>query len=135
MAYWLLKTEPSTYSWDDLRKEKKVVWDGVNNLVALKNLRAARKGDPVFIYHTGAEKRVVGVAEVSREAYPDPKQKDEKLVVVDLVARDTLERPVPLETLRKEAAFAGSPLLRIGRLSVVPIDERQWRTVLKLAAG
>ncbi len=135
MNYWLVKTEPSVYSWDDLRKAKSAVWDGVKNPVALKNLRAARRGDPVLIYHTGAEKRVVGIAEVSREAYPDPKKLDERLLVVDLVAREKLETPVPLQILRKEAAFADSPLLCIGRLSVVPLDERQWKTVLKLAAG
>lgn len=133
MAYWLLKTEPSTYGWDDLEREKRAVWDGVTNPVALKNLRAARKGDEVAIYHTGDEKSAVGIAEVIREAYPDPKSDDEKLVVVELVPKRRLAKPVPLQALKADPAFSDSPLLRIGRLSVVPLDGPQWRALLALA--
>jgi predicted RNA-binding protein with PUA-like domain len=132
MAYWLFKTEPSTYSWDDLQKDKTAVWDGVTNPVALKNLRGTKKGDLVLLYHTGSEKRVVGVAEITRGAYPDPTQRDERLMVVDLEPRRRLNEPVPLEALKKEPSFAHSPLLRIGRLSVVAIEARQWKAVMRL---
>jgi len=91
-SYWIVKTEPSTYSYDDLARQKTAVWDGVKNNLALKHLRSMRPGDQVLVYHTGDEKAVVGVAEVTRAAYPDPKQKDPKLAVVDLKARERLPR-------------------------------------------
>jgi predicted RNA-binding protein with PUA-like domain len=132
MAYWLYKTEPSTYGWADLEKAKTATWDGVANPVALRNLQAARAGDLVVIYHTGDQKQAVGIAEITREAYPDPKESDERLVVVDLAARQRLAQPVTLAALKKEPSFADSPLLRIGRLSVVPLEDRQWKALLAL---
>lgn len=135
VAFWLLKTEPSTYSFADLRREGKARWDGVANPQALANLRAMKAGDRALVYHTGDERAAVGVAEVTREAYPDPAGKDPRLVVVDLQAGPPLASPVTLEALKAEAAFAGSPLLKQGRLSVVPITEAQWRAVERLARG
>jgi predicted RNA-binding protein with PUA-like domain len=124
-AAWLLKTEPSTYSWDDLVREKRAVWDGVTNPVALANLRRMAKGDPVVIYHTGGEKSAVGLGRVVRTAYPDPKAKDERLVVVDIEAGKPLPRPVTLAEIKADPAFRESPLVRQGRLSVVPLTAAQ----------
>ena len=126
---WLLKTEPAEYSYDDLEREKRGRWDGVRNPVALGNLRAMRKGDRVLVYHTGGERAVVGTAEVVREAYPDPKAKNERLVVVDVEPRGRLARPVSLAEIKAMAEFAQSPLVRQGRLSVVPITPAQWKAV------
>ena len=135
MAYFLLKTEPSTYSWDDLARERKAVWDGVTNPVALRNMRAARPGDLVLIYHTGDERAAVGIAEIASAPYADPKEKDEKLVVVDLKPKRKLKSPVTLDTIKSDKLFAGWDLLRIGRLSVVPTPEPMWRRVIQLADG
>lgn len=126
---WLLKTEPAEYSYDDLEREKRGRWDGVRNPVALGNLRAMRKGDRVLVYHTGGERAVVGTAEVVLEAYPDPKAKNERLVVVDVEPRGRLARPVTLAEIKAMAEFARSPLVRQGRLSVVPITAAQWKAV------
>jgi predicted RNA-binding protein with PUA-like domain len=125
--HWILKTEPSTYSWNDLERDKTTVWDGVSNPVALKNLAAMKPGDDALIYHTGGEKAVVGLARVSRAAYPDPKGKDPKLLVVDLVPVKRLARPVTLQEIKADAAFRDSPLVRQGRLSVVQLSEEQFR--------
>jgi len=132
---WLLKTEPSTYGYDDLEREKRATWDGVKNPVALKNLRAMKEGDAALIYHTGDEKAVVGTALVVRAAYPDPKSKDPRLVVVDLTAGGRLPRPVTLAEIKALPAFAESPLLRQGRLSVVPLTKTQWNALTKKAGA
>jgi len=126
---WLLKTEPTEYSYDDLEREKRGRWDGVRNPAALRNLRAMKRGDRVLVYHTGSEKAVVGTAEVVAEAYKDPKAKDERLVVVDVEPRGRLARPVTLAEIKAMAEFAESPLVRQGRLSVVPITPAQWKAV------
>jgi predicted RNA-binding protein with PUA-like domain len=126
---WLLKTEPGEYGYDDLEREKRGRWDGVRNPAALRNLRAMKEGDRVLVYHTGAEKAVVGRAEVVREAYPDPKRKGGTLVVVDVEARGRLARPVTLAEIKAMAEFAASPLVRQGRLSVVPLTSAQWTAV------
>jgi predicted RNA-binding protein with PUA-like domain len=126
---WLLKTEPSAYSYPDLERDGKATWDGVSNPVALKNLRAMKVGERAVVYHTGKEKAAVGVAEVTRAAYPDPKAADPRLVVVDLKAVGRLARPVPLAELKALEVFAGSPLLRQGRLSVVPLTAAQFKAV------
>ena len=130
--YWIVKTEPSTYSFDDLARQKAAVWDGVKNSLALKHLREMKPGDRVLVYHTGDEKAVVGVAEVVSEAYPDPKRKDPKLVVVDLKAGERLPHPVPLAEIKKERAFADLGLVRIGRLSVMPASADQFKRLLEL---
>jgi predicted RNA-binding protein with PUA-like domain len=127
---WLLKTEPSAYSYDDLEREGRAVWDGVTNPVALKNLRAMKAGDEAFVYHTGDEKAVVGRARVARAAYADPKKGDARLVVVDLEPVGRLKVPVTLAEIKAMPAFADSPLVRQGRLSVVPLTPPQWKAVL-----
>ena len=124
--HWLLKTEPSTYSWDDLVREKTTTWEGVTNPVALKHLAAMERGDNALIYHTGKEKAVVGLARVTRSAYPDPGAKDPKPRVVDIEAVRPLPRPVPLAEIKADALFAQSPLVRQGRLSVVPLTDEQF---------
>jgi predicted RNA-binding protein with PUA-like domain len=126
---WLLKTEPSTYSYDDLEKEGRAVWDGVKNPFALRNMREMKAGDRVVIYHTGDEKSAVGLAEVVREAYPDPKKKDPKLLVVDLQAKGRIASPVNLAAIKSMAIFQDSPLVRQGRLSVVALTAPQWKAL------
>ncbi len=133
-GFWLVKTEPSTYSFADLQRDGETRWDGVVNPQALANLRAMEAGDRVLVYHSG-EKAAAGVAEVARSAYPDPAAADPRLAVVDLRAGAPLARPVSLEAMKAEPAFAGSPLLRQGRLSVVPLTEAQWRAVERLAGA
>jgi len=131
MAYWLLKTEPSVYSWEQLVREGATRWDGITNPAALKHLRSSKAGDRVFIYHTGDERRAVGIAEITGAPYADPK--NPKLAVVDLKAAERLKAPVDLATLKADPAFAGSPLVREGRLSFVPLTDAQYKRILKLA--
>jgi predicted RNA-binding protein with PUA-like domain len=131
---WLLKTEPSDYSFDDLVRDRVTAWTGVSNPQAQGNLRAMRKGDRAIVYHSG-EKRAVGLAEVVREAYRDPSGEDgADHVCVDVRALEPLPAPVPLEAIKQEPAFEGSALLAQGRLSVVPISPAQWRDLAALAA-
>jgi predicted RNA-binding protein with PUA-like domain len=130
---WLVKTEPTTYAYGDLAKAKRAVWDGVKNPVALRNLRAMKVGERVFVYHTGEEKAVVGVAEVVRSAYPDPKASFPSQVVVDLEAVGPLKRPVTLAEIKAHAQFKESPLVRQGRLSVVPLTPAQVKAIEALA--
>jgi predicted RNA-binding protein with PUA-like domain len=125
--HWLLKTEPSTYSWGDLERESTAVWDGVSNPVALKNLAAMKVGDDALVYHTGGEKAVVGLARVTKAAYPDPKGKDPKLLVIDLAPVRKLARPVTLADIKADPGFRESALVRQGRLSVVSLTEAQFR--------
>lgn len=135
MPYWILKTEPLSYSFDQLQKDGKAVWDGVKNPVALRNLRAMVAGDQLLIYHTGDEKSVIGFAEVTKAAYPDPKKKDPKLVVIELKPGGRLPRPVPLTAIRAEKSLAGLALVRQPRLSVVPADATQWKRLLALGGA
>ncbi len=130
MSCWILKTEPSTYGFQDLVRERTARWDGVTNPVALKHLRAMAKGDQVLIYHTGDEKACVGLAEVASAPYPDPK--DPKLTVVDLKAGKPLPAPVGLAAIKAEPAFAELALVRMGRLSVVPATAAQWQRLLSM---
>ena len=123
---WLLKTEPSVYAYADLEREGRTTWDGVTNPVALRNLARMQPGERAIVYHTGAEKAAVGLARVSRGAYPDPKSRNPKLVVVDLEPVARLGRPVSLARIKALPEFAESPLLRQGRLSVVPLSAAQW---------
>ena len=132
MSYWILKTEPSTYSFDDLVKQKTAVWDGVKNPLALKHLRTMQPGDEVLIYHTGDEKAAVGLARVTKAAYPDPKKQDPKLVVVDLKAGTKLASPVTLATIKADPVFKDLALVRMGRLSVVPATTAHWQRLLRL---
>lgn len=131
--YWLLKTEPTVYSYDDLVKEKKTVWSGVSNNAALKHLRSMKKGDLAFIYHTGDEKAVVGIAEVVSGPYPDPGAGDPKLVVVDLKPKGLLKNPVSLAAIKADPRFTGFALVRIARLSVMPVDKPVWDSILTMS--
>ena len=124
---WLLKTEPGTYGYDDLEREGGTRWDGVTNPVALRNLRAMKVGDRLVVYHTGDEKAAVGLAEVTRAAYPDPR--NAKLPVVDIAPRGRLARPLTLAEIKALPVFADSPLVRQGRLSVVPLTAEQMRAI------
>jgi len=131
MNRWLLKTEPGAYSWDDLVREGRTAWTGVANPQAQSNLRSMRAGDVAVVYHTGAVKAAVGLAVVVRAAYPEPGAGG--LSCVDLAPEARLAAPVGLAALKVERAFAGSPLVRQGRLSVVPIDDAQWSVLLALS--
>ncbi|HEY9869189.1 MAG TPA: EVE domain-containing protein [Candidatus Obscuribacterales bacterium] len=131
MAYWLLKTDPDTYSFDDLEREKKTVWDGVSNNLALKYLREMKKGDLALIYHTGDEKCVVGIAEIVSDPYPDPKQSDPKLAVVDIKPSRRLPRAVSLAEIKANKAFQDFLLVKMGRLSVMPVSQQQWEHLTK----
>jgi predicted RNA-binding protein with PUA-like domain len=133
MAHWLLKTEPDCYSWDDLTRDKKTIWDGITNALALKNLRTMKKGDLALIYHTGKERAAVGLAEIVSNPYPDPKEEDEKLAVVDLKPKRKLAHGVTLSDIKADPAFAGWIFLRIGRLSVVPVPDNLWKRIEELS--
>ncbi len=135
MAYWLLKTEPDCYNWDDLARDKSAVWDGVTNTLALKYIRTMKKGDLALVYHTGDERSAVGVAEVRSDPYPDPKGDDDRLAVIDLRPKRKLPRPVSLSDIKADPTFQGWQLLRIGRLGVVPVPEAMWSRILELAEG
>jgi predicted RNA-binding protein with PUA-like domain len=123
---WLLKTEPSDYAYADLEKARTATWDGVRNPVALKNMSQMKAGDRVIVYHTGDEKAAVGLARVTRAAYPDPKSGNPRRLVVDLEAVSRLAQPVSLARIKALPVFADSPLVRQGRLSVVPLTSAQW---------
>ena len=130
--YWIVKTEPSAYSFDQLERDETTVWDGVKNALALKHIRQMASGDRVLVYHTGDEKAIVGMAEVTAAPYPDPTQKDPRLVVVKLKAGGRLPQPVPLAAIKADPAFADLALVRMGRLSVVPATAAQWKRLLRL---
>jgi len=133
MARWLLKTEPDCYAWEQFARDKKTIWDGVSNALALKHIRTMKKGDLVLIYHTGDEKAAIGIGEVASDPYPDPKEQDEKLVVVDVKARKKLAAPVTLAEIKADPAFAGWDLIRNSRLSVVPVPDIMWDRIQLLA--
>jgi predicted RNA-binding protein with PUA-like domain len=133
MNYWLLKTEPDTFSWDDLEKTGKATWDGVRNFQARSNIKSMRKGDLAFIYHTGDEKAVVGIAKVDKEFYPEPG--DEDWVVVDLLPEKKLKRPVTLAEIKAESDLKQMVLARVPRLSVQPVEKTEYEKILKMAGG
>jgi predicted RNA-binding protein with PUA-like domain len=133
MAQWLIKSDPETYAIDDLKRDGRTVWDGVANPTALIHLRKMKKGDRLFIYHSGDDKAVVGIAEAVSEPYPDPQKSDPKLVVVDIRYREHLRKPVPLAVIKKRKDMADFPLVTISRLSVMPVTSVQWETLLDLS--
>lgn len=133
MAYWLFKEEPSHYSFDDLVRDKKTVWAGIENNLALIHLRNVAKGDQVFFYHTGDEKAVVGIIQVTKGAYPDPKRGDPRLVVVDVKPVRKLPRPVTLGEIKGNKKFADLGLVKNSRLSVMPVTRHQWDEIERLA--
>jgi predicted RNA-binding protein with PUA-like domain len=130
---WLVKEEPTNYSFDQFVADGTTVWSGVKNPLAQRNLRAMKKGDRVFYYHTGKEKAVVGIARVSASAYDDPKDKSGKLAVVELVPDKKLKRPVTLAEIKAGGRFPDFALVRLPRLSVMPVTEEQWEAIEAMA--
>ncbi len=133
--YWILKTEPGTYSFADLSRDGMTRWDGIGNPVARKHLRSMQPGDEVLIYHTGSERRIVGLARVSSPPYPDPATGDPQATVVDVAAGPALPRTVSLADIKADPRFADLGLVRQGRLSVVPVPSGQWRALLGMAGA
>ncbi|MGI8782232.1 MAG: EVE domain-containing protein [Acidobacteriota bacterium] len=133
MAYWILKTEPTVYSYADLERDGRTVWDGVTNNKALKNIRSMRRGDLAMVYHTGEEKQVVGIAEIDSDPYDDPKRKGANLVVVELQPRQKVQRPVTLAAVKADPSLKQFELVRLPRLSVVPVDAPTWKKLLAMA--
>ncbi len=133
MAYWLVKSEPYKYSWDQFVKDKQTYWDGVRNYAARNNLRAMKKGDEVLFYHSNEGVEIVGIAKVIGESYPDPTTDQEAWVVVDLKPVRKLKNPVPLEKIKKDPRLAGMDLVRLGRLSVQSVKPEEWEVVMELA--
>ena len=123
---WLVKTEPGCYSYSDLERDGKTIWDGVTNNLALKHLRSIKKGDAVLVYHTGDEKAVTGLAEAVSDPYPDPTQNDVKLAVVDLKPKKACRRSLSLGEIKGLKEMADSPLVRMPRLSVMPLTDKEW---------
>jgi predicted RNA-binding protein with PUA-like domain len=130
---WLFKEEPSNYSFDAFVKDKQTTWSGVKNPVAQRNLRSVKKGDQVFYYHTGDEKQIVGIAKALGDAYPDPADKTGKAHVVDIGPVKKLARPVTLKEIKADAFFKNFDLVRISRLSVMPVSDAEWSRIVKLA--
>jgi predicted RNA-binding protein with PUA-like domain len=131
MAAWILKTEPETYSWDDLVREGRTAWTGVRNFAAAKNLRAMKTGDEALIYHSGAQKAVVGLAKVVRAAYPDPTAKEGDWVAVDIAPVKPARHPVTLAEMKKDKALAGMVMVRQGRLSVSPVTAEERKRLIE----
>jgi predicted RNA-binding protein with PUA-like domain len=132
MAYWLAKSEPSTYSYEQLEKDKHTTWDGVRNYAARLHLRAMKKGDQVLFYHSNEGLAIVGIAKVSREAYQDPTTKED-WSAIDLQPFKKLKKPVPLDIIKKDKRLAEMALVRIGRLSVQPVTDKEWEIIMELA--
>jgi predicted RNA-binding protein with PUA-like domain len=132
MAHWLIKTEPEEYSWPDLRRDRKTAWTGVRNFQARNNLRAMERGDLCLVYHSMSEKAVVGVARVTKPAYPDPTATEGDWSCVDVVPVASLKRPVGLDQIKSDPRLASMAILRQSRLSVTPVTEAEYRRVLEL---
>jgi predicted RNA-binding protein with PUA-like domain len=132
MAYWLLKSEPGTWSWADMARAGRTEWEGVRNHQAKLNLMAMKKGDRAFFYHSGAEKAVVGTVEVVREAYPDDSDPTGTFVMVDVKALEPLTRPVTLAAIKADARFKDFGLVTFSRLSVVPVTAAHWKAIAAL---
>ena len=133
MNYWLLKSEPSTWSWDDQSKVKKEMWDGVRNYQARNNLMKMKKGDLCFFYHSVNEKKIVGIVEVVKEHYPDPTDKTNKFVVVDIKTKKKLKNSVSLKNIKSKKKLSHLALIKQSRLSVMPIDKKSWEIINKMA--
>jgi predicted RNA-binding protein with PUA-like domain len=133
MAYWLVKSEPFKYSWDQFVKDGKTFWDGVRNYAARNNLRDMKKGDQAFFYHSNEGVEIVGIAKVIREAYQDPTTEEDAWVVVDLKPVKKLKNPVTLQQIKKESRLSGMALLRLSRLSVQPVTEDEWHIILEMS--
>ncbi len=133
MAYWLVKSEPFKYSWDQFVKDKQTFWDGVRNYAARNNLRAMKKGDEVLFYHSNEGVEIVGIAKVAKEAYQDPTTDETAWVVVDLKPVKKLKKSVPLDVIKKDKRLANMDLVRLGRLSVQTVKEDEWNIIMELA--
>lgn len=132
MAHWLIKSEPEVYSWDQLVKDKQTRWDGIRNYAARLHLRSMKKGDEVFFYHSNKGTEIIGIAVVTKEAYPDPTSSDPAWFAVDVKPLKKLLKPVSLEQIKKEKKLSAMALVRISRLSVQPVTEEEWKTIMKL---
>lgn len=132
MNYWLVKSEPSVYSWDQLVKDKKATWDGVRNFAARNHMKAMKKGDQVLFYHSNEGLAIVGITEVAKEFYQDPTTDDTNWVVVDLKPVKALPNPVTLAAMKADKAFENMALIRIGRLSVSPVSDTEYKKILKM---
>jgi len=133
MAHWLIKSEPSAYSWDQLVKEKRTSWTGVRNPTAAINLRAMKADDLCFFYHSNEGKEIVGIAKVVKAAYPDPTDKAGKAVAVDVAAVEPVKQAVTLAAIKADPRFKDFGLVRLSRLSVVPVNDEQWKMILKMS--
>lgn len=133
MAQWLVKEEPDHYGYDQLERDRKTVWAGVRNPLAQKHLRGIRKGDSIFYYHTGKEKSVVAIAKALTDAYPDPSDASGKLYVVDVAPSQKLLKPVTLAAIKADKAFASFALVRMSRLSVMPVTDAEWQRITKMS--
>ncbi|MBI5370692.1 MAG: EVE domain-containing protein [Sphingobacteriales bacterium] len=133
MAYWLIKSEPFKYSWDQFEKDQQTFWDGVRNYAARNHLRAMKKGEQVFFYHSNEGTEIVGIAKVVKEAYPDPTTTEETWVAVDFKPHRKLKKPVSLSQIKAEKRLANMALVRLGRLSVQPVTEEEWKIVMGMA--
>ncbi len=131
--YWLAKQEPKSYNFSILKKDKKTVWDGVHNNLALKHINNMKKGDLILFYHSGDEKQVVGIMQVSSKPYSNPKETNERFVVVDVKYKKELQNPVTLSEMKKQKKFENWELLRISRLSVMPIPKEIWNSIIKMS--
>ena len=131
--YWLAKQEPKSYNFSILKKDKKTVWDGVHNNLALKHINNMKKGDLILFYHSGDEKQVVGIMEVSSKPYSNPKETNERFVVVDVKYKKELQNPVTLSEMKKQKKFKNWELLRISRLSVMPVPKEIWNSIIKMS--
>ena len=132
MAHWFIKSEPSKYSWDKFVEDKQTFWDGVRNYAARNNLKAMKKGDEVFFYHSNEGLEIVGIAKVAKEAYQDPTTEDPNWVVVDFKPVKKLKKPVTLVTIKAEPRLKDIALVRLSRLSVCPITDEEWDVILEL---
>ncbi len=132
MHHWLIKSEPEVYSWDQLVKDKHTRWDGIRNYAARLHLRSMKKGDEIFFYHSNKGTEIVGIATVIKEAYPDPTSSDPAWFAVDIKADKKLKKPVTLEQIKKEKKLSAMALVRIGRLSVQPVTDEEWRIIMKM---
>jgi predicted RNA-binding protein with PUA-like domain len=133
MAYWLLKSEPHKYAWDDLVRDGRTIWDGVRNHTAAINLRAMKVGDRAFYYHSNEGKEIVGIVEIVREHYLDPKDAAGRFPAVDVVPVEALKSPVTLAAIKADPALAGMELIRQSRLSVAPVRDTEWARILEMA--
>lgn len=133
--HWLLKSEPDDYSFEDLEREGRATWDGVKNNLALKYIRQVESGDEAFFYHTGKQRAVVGIARIETEAYPDPNVKDGRLMVFDVRAGRRLGQPVTLESIKSSKKFGDWELVRMPRLSVMPVPNEIWSRIIAMSRG